>query len=119
MKQKLLSLIFLLSVGISAAHAYSFSAVAPTGQTLYYNITSSGASPKVSVTYPGSSPYSSHWLGYTKPTGNLTIPSTVTNGGTTYSVDSIGWYAFYGCSGLTSLTIPNSVTSIEDRALYG
>ena len=28
------------------------------------------------------------------------------------SVESIGAYAFFGCSGLTSVTIPNSVTSI-------
>ena len=35
------------------------------------------------------------------------------------SVTSIGNYAFYGCNGLTSITIPDSVTSIGDYALYG
>jgi len=36
------------------------------------------------------------------------------------SVTSIGDRAFYGCSGLTgTLTIPNSVTSIGDYAFYG
>ena len=29
---------------------------------------------------------------------------------------SIGWHAFYGCTGLTRLFIPNSVTSSEEMA---
>ena len=33
-------------------------------------------------------------------------------------VTTIGSYAFYGCSGLTSITIPNSVTSIGSGAFY-
>ena len=32
------------------------------------------------------------------------------------SVTSIGYYAFYGCSGLTELTLPDSVSSIGDGA---
>ena len=32
------------------------------------------------------------------------------------SVTSIGYYAFYGCSGMTELTLPNSVRSIGDYA---
>ena len=35
------------------------------------------------------------------------------------SVTTIGSFAFYGCSGLTSITIPNSVTTIEDGTFGG
>ena len=35
------------------------------------------------------------------------------------SVTSIGHNAFWGCSGLTSVTIPDRVTSIGDSAFYG
>lgn len=69
--------------------AYDFSAVAPTGQTLYYNIVNGEAQ----VTYQNGYPdyYSSY------PAGALTLPATVTNGGTTYSVTSIGNNAFRSC----------------------
>ena len=36
-----------------------------------------------------------------------------------YQVTSIGDWAFYGCSGLTSVTIPSSVTSIGSCAFFG
>ena len=48
--------------------------------------------------------------------GKVVIPESVEHEGAAYSVTSIGWNAFYGCSGLTSVTIPNSVTSIGDGA---
>ena len=35
------------------------------------------------------------------------------------SNDKLGDYAFYGCSGLTSLTLPSSVTSIGRGAFHG
>ena len=97
-----------------AAWAYSFSAVSPTGQTLYYNITSSTVPLTVEVANEfGTSPYYT-----TKPTGNLTIPSSVTYSGNTYSVTTIGNYAFSGCNGLTSVIIPNTVISIGINAFY-
>ena len=51
-----------------------------------------------------------------KPTGDLTIPESVTYGGISYPVTSIGNKAFYECRSLTSVTIPNSVTSIGNEA---
>ena len=48
--------------------------------------------------------------------GDLVIPSKVTDGEVMYTVTSLGEYAFNGCSGLTSVTIPESVTSIGNYA---
>ena len=47
------------------------------------------------------------------------IPASVTYSGTTYRVTSIGMAAFWGCSGLTSVTIGNCVTSIGNEAFRG
>ena len=45
--------------------------------------------------------------------GDIAITASVSYGGTSYSVTTIGNSAFYGCSGLTSVDIPNSVTTID------
>lgn len=87
-----------------SALAYDFSVVVSSGQRLYFNIIGENAVEVIDPTYP------------TKPTGDLVIPSSVTHGGTSYAVTSIGGYAFYQCDGLTSVNIPNSVTSIGDYA---
>ncbi len=48
--------------------------------------------------------------------GDVIIPSTVIYNGKTYTVNGIGKKAFYGCGGLTSVTIPSSVKSIGEYA---
>ena len=48
--------------------------------------------------------------------GAVIIPESVTYEGVTYSVTSIGNYAFQYCVGLTSVTIGNRVTSIGNYA---
>ena len=55
--------------------------------------------------------------------GDIVIPSSISHNGILYSVTSIGGGfiggAFEGCTGLTSIEIPNSITSIEDGAFKG
>ena len=49
---------------------------------------------------------------YGNYSGSVVIPEKITYGSDEYSVTSIGIRAFSGCSGLTSIIIPNSVTKI-------
>ena len=50
--------------------------------------------------------------------GNIVIPEIVEYLSVTYSVTEIGSKAFYLCRSLTSITIPNSVTTIGKWAFY-
>lgn len=50
---------------------------------------------------------------------DVTIPSSIEIEGKSYNVTSIAKYAFCGNDKLKSLIIPNSVTSIGERAFYG
>ena len=100
-----LLLILLTGTALSAA-AYDFESGG-----IYYNITSS-TNMTVAVTYKSKTDntYS----------GNVTIPSSVSNNGKTYYVTAIGDYAFVGCSGLSGITISsNRTTSIGSYAFQG
>ena len=88
------------------AQNYDFSAVAPSGQTLYYGITPNGVQV---IRHPD----------YTTITGSLTIPAMVTDSaGISYNVTAVGDYAFTGFP-LTSVTISTGISSIGNLAFKG
>lgn len=92
------------------ARAYDFSAAAPSGQTLYYNIIGGSAQ----VTRPSNN----DWTGYVKPSGALIIPDEVTNDATgiTYTVTEIDTMTFFECGDLTSVTMGESMIIIWNWA---
>ena len=71
----------------------------------FYNINSETSTAEVTNYY---SDYSS-----SEP---VNIPSTIEYNGHRYTVNAIGQHAFDGCTGLTSITIPNSVITIGEHA---
>ena len=103
MKQKIVLLFLGLLTGI-ASWAHDFEV-----DSIFYNITST-KNLTVCVTYKGSSYYEYK----NEYSGDVVIPSTVAYDGKTYSVTSIKDYAFYYCSGIKSITIPESVTDMGD-----
>ena len=90
-----------IATSLSAA-AYSFESAG-----IYYNITGNNT---VEVTYSDrdNNTYS----------GSVSIPETVTNNGTEYSVTTIGESAFKG-STVTSVSTPEGITSIGTSAFSG
>lgn len=83
------------------------------GQTLTYTVISEDA--KTVKTREGDKTYNRPG---NKVSGDLEIPSEVSDGTNTYSVVEISDYAFCISTDLKSIIIPNSVTSIGNHAFY-
>lgn len=73
---------------------------------LYYNILSDE---QVSVTFSDNP---------TEYSGDIVIPSETSINGKTYSVTSIGSFAFADCAEMTSITIPESIKNISANAFF-
>jgi len=54
-----------------------------------------------------------------KYSGDIVIPKSVLHGGVTYPVKWIGNNAFENCTGLTSVSLPNSLTQIGNYSFLG
>ena len=75
---------------------------------IYYNLNNEDKT--ASVTFKGDNMYSYE----NEYTGEVVIPETINVNGTQYQVTSLGVLCFYECAYLTSVTIPNTVTSLGD-----
>ena len=87
-------LLFFLLLGVLSAWAYSVEV-----DGIYYHLDKKNKTASVTSGKP-------------KYEGTVVIPKSIGVDGTTYSVTSLGDDCFMDCSGLTSITIPNSVTSL-------
>ena len=90
-------MVIALLCGVTRAEAFEVDGI-------YYDLNNEGA-----VVVPGDASYS----------GDVVIPASINFLGDDFPVVSIGDEAFYQCSNLTSITIPESVTSIGDWAFSG
>ena len=84
------------------ASAYDIAVENSDGVTIYYNYINNGTELEVAIT---------------QRVAVVNIPEEVTYMSRTRKVTSIGYEAFYNCN-LTSVTIPNSVINIGNRAFY-
>ena len=96
-----LALVAALSCALGAS-AYDFQS-----GNVYYNITGTNT---VEVTTK-----SSYGMNYS---GTVSIPSTVTNDGKTYTVTAIGRSAFLSCHDLTEVQLPTTIELIDTMAFY-
>ncbi len=110
MKQVFFSffLIVLMSMVGARAYAYDIAVENADGVKICYNYINDAKD--LEVTYYGSYNY------YTGYSGSVVIPEEVSYMNRTRKVTRIGNKAFFNCSGLTSVAIPNSVKIIGEYA---
>ena len=100
MKKQLLLLVLMILPLVASAHDIAVKNA--DGVTIYYNYINDGSELEVTSYNDYSDSY----------TGNVVIPEEVTYMNRTRKVTGIGIGAFGFCSGLTSVSIPNTVKSI-------
>ena len=111
MKKKFL-LAMIVMAGCISAWAYDFKS-----GDLYYNITSDSTVKVTCQNYYGGYDYYGNGLNY-PGLANINIPEKVNYNDVEYVVTSIGYEAFNSLQGLVTITIPNSILNIEERAFY-
>ena len=104
-----------MGVGTSFAYDYDFSAVAPSGQTLYYDIISS-SDHTVGVVSPNDTYHE-----YPYVIGDLIIPSEVSYNGEIYTVTVLlnnHNEGAFQMTNITSVVIPETINEVQGAAFY-
>ena len=109
MKKQLLLFAMILLPLVASAH--DIEVQNGDGVTIYYDYTNNGT--ELAVTARG------FYMTPKSYTGNVVIPEEVTYMNKVRKVTSIVNGAFYQCTGLTSVTIPNSVKRIGNDTFWG
>ena len=118
MKRNLFIVMMTAILSVMGTHhtfAYDIAVANAEGKTIYYDFSEDATE----LTVTSQVPCFSEGDNSSAYQGNVVIPEEVTYEGKTFRVTSIDGCAFEFCSGLTSVTIPNSVTSIGPRAFDG
>ena len=111
MNKRIIILFAVMAAAVSAA-AHDYAVPNNEGVMIYYNDVSSNTKPAVEVTYQGT------WFGAyeNEYQDTVIIPNTVVISSKTYAVIGIGEQAFAESFKLTSVTIPESIEYIGDKA---
>ena len=111
--KKTIIITIILSCAIQLVQAHDFAVANSAGKTIWYNDVSETAGMNaVEVSYEGT------WYDdfENEYAGEIVIPGFIKVGGKTYTVIGIGEQAFSKCYDLTSITIPESIEYIRNKA---
>lgn len=100
-------ILFMVVIMAICHDASAFSAIVPSGQTLYFDFLPNG---KVYIKQKDQN------SGYFIPSGDLVIPGSIVYDGVNWEIEYIGDNAFHNCDNLTSVMISDSITSIGQHA---
>lgn len=113
MKKRILAILLCLSMAINL---FPTAVYAGVGEIFY--VSADNLTFKVLTEDTANNIYTVEVASNQSSSGYVTIPSTATHNGITYTVTRIGSEAFINNMFLNFVTIPASVTSIGDRAFY-
>lgn len=116
MKQLTISVLFTIFMSMVGTRAFAWEDIAvenADGITIYYNYINDGTELEVTHYNHGYYPNDNRYK------GNVVIPEEVVFMNRTRKVTRIGEGAFSSCNELTSVTMPQSITSIEGNAFAG